>query len=303
MRKVVKFTDEDRQHAKSLTRDDLMAGLEAYADPQYFQILKRDFFDKRFLETERGHPGSISKFFEDSRRLIGAAPVFDFADAGFPSKEHTDFTFELLSKGVYQLPYETVVVRTSFDGVPGALWFVITEGMKSSFITQIFYYSGIQTEGQPELAFVGFGKADNRGDVRMIPVPRFNDTEIMHLQAYMIGALSLFPMLMSPGVEVDTHTPSDDLQKARERKGKPPLPEKHIVRINFDSESARRVHHGGTHASPRPHWRRGHQRKYKRTGLVIPIPPTIVGASGPVPAIGKRMYEAVKSRMHGKTAA
>ena len=70
------------------------------------------------------------------------------------------------------------------------------------------------------------------------------------------------------------------LNRAREKKGKQPIPDSVQVRIK---KSVRDAYKGsGTHASPRPHWRRGHVRQLS-TGKRIPVQPHMVMAKEGVP--------------------
>lgn len=68
------------------------------------------------------------------------------------------------------------------------------------------------------------------------------------------------------------------LNSARAKKGKPPVFEYKIVDLVLPSQYHPSSQDGGTHASPRMHWRRGHIRNLM-DGKRIPVSPCIVGAS------------------------
>lgn len=78
------------------------------------------------------------------------------------------------------------------------------------------------------------------------------------------------------GVEVIGYrtTPSGSNEK-RIRKGKQPLFDWKTITLNPIPVSGEGVSFGGTHSSPRPHDRRGHQRRYKN-GRVVYVKPTTI---------------------------
>lgn len=71
-------------------------------------------------------------------------------------------------------------------------------------------------------------------------------------------------LLDSTCTQVKTQQASEALNKARAKRGRSPLYEHHVVTIEARSASGRLMHAGGTHASPRKHWRRGHRRVLHR---------------------------------------
>lgn len=78
------------------------------------------------------------------------------------------------------------------------------------------------------------------------------------------------------GVEVIGYrtTPSSSNEK-RIRKGKQPLFDWKTIALSPSPVSSERVSLGGTHSSPRPHDRRGHQRRYK-SGKVVYVKSTTI---------------------------
>lgn len=78
------------------------------------------------------------------------------------------------------------------------------------------------------------------------------------------------------GAEVKAFKPVDQSgNEKRLRKGKTQLFEWRTVLISNKVET-QRVDLGGTHASPKPHDRRGHQRVYKKSGRVVYVKPTTI---------------------------
>lgn len=76
-------------------------------------------------------------------------------------------------------------------------------------------------------------------------------------------------ILNTKNVRSETITAPDKLAKARARSGKPVIPpyrkihsEPYVTAIMSRQERTARIDHGGTHASPAPHIRRGHIRHY-----------------------------------------
>lgn len=80
--------------------------------------------------------------------------------------------------------------------------------------------------------------------------------------------------LMSLKTAVVTTEPAPaKLNAARIKKGKPPISDVVTIRIK------KQEHHafGGTHASPRPHWRRGHVRRLLEGRVVLVSPHPVMG--------------------------
>lgn len=94
-------------------------------------------------------------------------------------------------------------------------------------------------------------------------------------------------LLVSKGIKHIIDKPPERVQARRARDGRPPLPERHTIIVPV-AVPARGAGAGGTHASPRPHWRRGHIRKYS-DGKVTMVSPCIVNADGS--AIEPRQYQ------------
>jgi hypothetical protein len=83
--------------------------------------------------------------------------------------------------------------------------------------------------------------------------------------------------------------PSEKLNRARAKRGKPPLRERYVVSINL-AKSRLIENEDGTveditghvRGSPRMHWRRGHFRTLNRGAgdeRIVPIAPALVGAN------------------------
>lgn len=87
--------------------------------------------------------------------------------------------------------------------------------------------------------------------------------------------LAFVALVNSKSVLVTNRQSPAKLNKARLRRGLPPIYEHTVVDLPA-RELSSRVDLGGTHASPRLHWRRGHFRRWKEG--VIPVSPCLVGS-------------------------
>lgn len=87
--------------------------------------------------------------------------------------------------------------------------------------------------------------------------PNFAAQYVGHHTAFFLSALAA---LSSKGPEIRVRPAPEKLNKQRAKKGKPPLFEYRIVEIPAWAK-AKAEGLGGTHASPRLHWRRGHERR------------------------------------------
>lgn len=83
-------------------------------------------------------------------------------------------------------------------------------------------------------------------------------------------------LLMSKSTKQEMEIAGESANRKRIKAGKIPLYSHRVVTINPDCRGG--GGRGGSHASPRLHWRRGHIRRYK-TGCEIWIAPTLVGSA------------------------
>jgi len=87
-------------------------------------------------------------------------------------------------------------------------------------------------------------------------------------------------LLMSKSVETRAEPAPERLNKAREKKGKLPSPPTTFVKLKLGAIQGPRLDLGGTHASPRIHYRAGHFRMIHGgtpRQREVPVAPTIVG--------------------------
>jgi hypothetical protein len=86
------------------------------------------------------------------------------------------------------------------------------------------------------------------------------------------GTLAL---LDAKGCETEVEPAPERLNKRRAKKGRPPIYEHRVVKIGGISRGGGVIGVGGTRASPRTHWRRGHIRTLA-SGKRTPIPATLI---------------------------
>jgi len=91
--------------------------------------------------------------------------------------------------------------------------------------------------------------------------------------------LAFCAILNSRNTEIITTPAPKRLNEKRAKKGKPPIGEIKEIRINYGGKRYMidGREEGGTHASPRLHWRRGHVRRLA-SGKITNVRPTLVGA-------------------------
>jgi len=88
--------------------------------------------------------------------------------------------------------------------------------------------------------------------------------------------LVLIKILRCKNVYIDREEFPKKLNKAKAKKGHLKGFDRHILKIKDDPKVVMKGHLGGTHASPRLHFRRGHIRRYK-SGVTIWIREMMVG--------------------------
>lgn len=99
----------------------------------------------------------------------------------------------------------------------------------------------------------------------------------VNLMTFVEGAYGMFSM---KHFDKSESAPGRKLQAKREKAGKPPLPDQYLtIRLNARVAKA---YQGGTHASPRPHWRRGHVRTLE-SGKRVAVQPHMVNGVAPMP--------------------
>jgi hypothetical protein len=199
--------------------------------------------------------------------------------------ELVQFGRDLFMAGQFKLPFPTVFFappNTAFDGIlawqaDDMLFMHTCTNVRASYrdnartvalpVFSVLIKSGVGSEPEVRTNFIIEPAADNESE-KTWPL----------LLDIVLGTT----VLMSTKYVVLRPEPAPDrLNKARERKGRAPVGTKIFVSFAKTLPNAR----GGTHASPVPHWRRGHLRTLA-DGRVVPVSPSIVawvGGEKPVP--------------------
>ena len=86
---------------------------------------------------------------------------------------------------------------------------------------------------------------------------------------------SFVSLINSKSTQTTVSEPPEKLNKARARRGKAPMLSVRYVDVPAIESTARGT--GGTHASPRLHWRRGHMRRL--ADRLVPVSPCLVGSA------------------------
>lgn len=111
--------------------------------------------------------------------------------------------------------------------------------------------------GQPQWKTVG----DRYTDTEHIPANMQLDATDRLLGGLADTITGLTLILSARGVPRRVEHPPERLNAKRAKNGRPPLPRVTYVDARYYTDAARRTDHGGTHASPVPHLRRGHPRR------------------------------------------
>ena len=258
-------------------------------------------------------------------RMLHGVVLFDMS-AVEPVEEHYSFGFDLYERGLFGLPFERVAF--TFMGMGGKRGpprpvLVVLEGQPGAAALSgvVCDSNPIAGNGYPIAMFkdavCGTHTPDGvRGNyielsLRLVPRPaticqmtgsaNIDDgvSIFKYITQLLVGeAIARNVMLMSSGLTVDREGAPERLNKARVRKGKPPIGDLYTVRL--DPLRARIIHTEGNdeditghvRGSPRPHWRRGHFRTIHRGDegeRVVPVAPALIGVGES--EVARPMYE------------
>lgn len=249
-----------------------------------------------------------------SESLLREAVAFDFTNYG-PSEEHVDFGLDLLSRGVFSLPFPTcfftwrsadraqgVIVGSNALAYGNPYWSLITVGTcvldgqvwETGF--RVPYQVCLLDKADPMNSSAPIAPVLIGGENRQRNGEPVGD-DVRYARAgqsmrFICGAIS---MLMSRDVSTRIEPVPMKLNAQRERKGKPPIGEAHVIKVNASVE--RHYREAGerfrTHASPKMHWRRGHFRTLHRgdeNQRIVPVAPSLVGANDSARVLAPKEY-------------
>lgn len=253
--------------------------------------------------------------------LLGKAVLFDFG-AVSPPMEHRDFALDLKCRGLFRLPYPvtafSMVARPTvtpyvYASRPAGGMMVLaadeTETLTAVMCTELRDPDGRPAGALPiavtlRAKIENFQQRDHAADITETTFPLLNDRLMVlvmgsddeaaagrmrdHMLLNIIGCMGYTVMLMSKGVVTERIPTPERLNKARARKGRPPIGERYTVTIDTAGSQTIAEEGGGEtditghrRGSPRPHWRRGHFRTLARGSAgerVVPVAPALVAA-------------------------
>lgn len=187
--------------------------------------------------------------------------------------ELTDVELEAWNEGLIPIPGPVCWYEFTLGGFPTG---ILTRGNSDEFTIQRVDYgrdsygsfNGIwiqKEQGDPKdyQKFVALGNANLLKHFQNFWAKRGSKSGTLNLASDYYIAVYLSLMLCSQTTEARTELPPEKLNKARVKRGDYPLPPHRIVTIVPNRFLDRRDGQGGTHASPRLHWRRSHKRHFK----------------------------------------
>lgn len=261
------------------------------------------------------------------RNLIGQAVLFTWPDEPGELSEHCAFAIDMYERGLFTLPFPVTALAFERDiGPPhGKRGGMLVLAMDDNGLINTISCSELdEPRGGPKAIPVGVAmrvKVESDGPRRgkihndtvasivtdKIAAAMFGDGEAGRekmrdrLLNNTVNAMALVVMLMSKGVSTDYEPAPERLNKARAKRGKPPIRDRYVVRI--DAGSTRTINHadgstsditGHARGSPRMHWRRGHFRTiYRGTDAerVVPVAPALIGANETAETVRAKSYE------------
>lgn len=269
--------------------------------------------------SEAGHARYWhSEMLIEAVQMIATAVHFEFG-AAKPLLAHVQFGHDLLSRGLFRLPFTTifltgetiphtgVCMRQTIEGdyLKRLEWFTCAPA-RSTDLTVDYAMPSLWGElvvAEGEVDLVAHGTVNwksmtvdphrSRKTGRVWSVDDYHEASEKVLN-FVEGAISF---LMSKDIEARNEPPPEKLNRRRLAQGKFPIGPRFVVRIKPEyRETYRRAAASeGSHAGPIMHFRRGHFRTLaqprKRDGeQIVPVAPTIVGARDDAKPIAKR-YE------------
>lgn len=210
----------------------------------------------------------------DQQRVRSGKFVFD----EYPAKALEEFGLDLLREELLQLPYPHCYFEWGYEGRRVCIfvttvevdriqiWNVLIDG-KQSGATRPFVFSLSKTRqrllnGEPLIP------AKHAGEYAAC-----FDTSVRELAA-------CIAMLSAKGTERSEVVASPEINRKRARLGRPALLSYTCIRI---APLRGRKDGGGTHASPRPHMRRGHIRRLRDEKITIVRPHFVMADPGVAP--------------------
>jgi len=188
------------------------------------------------------------------------------------SKEAHDFAWDLIENDIFSLPSERVYYQFDLDDRDVCIFICQIEMQFSIF--------GVVIGGEKNPRHTGWIKArlkeNHKADLWADSL-----ADEGALRAIFHAMLQLTSMLMFKGLKKSEITIPARLNRKREQRGERKLPSYTVIDTRHYYEKT--GHQGGTHASPRPHFRRGHVRVLPAGNKTIVRPCFVMAETAQMP--------------------
>jgi hypothetical protein len=175
-----------------------------------------------------------------------------------------EFGNDLWDEGILTLPFETCYLQTNIGAD--------TFGYFATMIERDVAFLALMKDR-------GFMPVSIRSDGTLSCAASHMDDNSRHdVECLVARLIAMVAFLNTKGTKLERVAPREGVNARRERQGKRPILEYTVVKIDpeiIKSYAAK----GGTHASPRPHLRRGHIRRLDEERKTV-VRPSFVNASG-----------------------
>lgn len=202
--------------------------------------------------------------------------------------ELQEYSIDMIKNGLNIFPYDSMVLSFFYEREA----IIIIE--KHEEVVDTFFMSDMKLSGFSSLPFSqgfinSFFIMKDTGEFKTESTILFDPEETMTKKQEdiikRVGSsclqiiLAVCAIMNSQNVELTTTPAPKRLNEKRAKKGKPPIGEIKEIRINYGGKRYMidGREEGGTHASPRLHWRRGHVRRLA-SGKITNVRPTLVGS-------------------------
>lgn len=198
----------------------------------------------------------------------------------FPVQAIQDFGIDLAKEGLFELPFPSCYFEWQFDGNIQSI--LVTEDERENGAL-LGWWAGKQDGGWGASAPFRFRKAKLKSYLnvndKLGGYAKQADDILGHegwgkcIETSIEEIVACVALLATKGIEKEAVNPRSVVNKKRVSAGRVPLPSFTIVHLNrYRKKEAK-----GTHASPCPHFRRGHIRLLP-SGKKTPVSPAIVMA-------------------------
>ena len=198
----------------------------------------------------------------------------------YPPQAIEDFGIDLAKEGLFELPFPSCYFEWQFENNIQSILAMEDEKEDGALLG---WWAGKQDGGWGASAPFRFRKAKLKSYLnvsdKLQGYAKLADDILGHegwgecIEASIAEVAACVALLATKGIEKEAVTPRPDVNRKRVRAGRVSLPSFTIVHLN----SYRKKEGKGTHASPCPHFRRGHIRLLP-SGKKTSVSPAIVMA-------------------------